>query len=98
MGKSVGRIFAGIGTLGLSEVARATQPEPPKPPKMPEPPPLRTLAPEEKELTSAEISQRSAQAKSAGGLQSPNYLGLDSNMSPFQQSEEHTSELQSREN
>ncbi len=87
MGKSVGRIFAGISTLGLSEVARATQPEPPKPPKMPSPEavPLRPLAPEEKELTSAEISQRSAQAKSAGGLQSPNYLGLDSNMSPFQQ-------------
>ncbi len=87
MDKSAGRIFAGITTLGLSEVARATQPEPPKPPKVPEPTaaPMRELPPEEKELTTGEISQRASQAKSGGGLQSPSYLGLDSAMSPFQQ-------------
>jgi len=85
LGKSVGRIFAGITTLGLSEVGRAIQPEPPKPPKMPAPAPLRELAPEEKELTTGAISQRAMQAKAGGGLQSPSYLGLDSAMSPFQQ-------------
>jgi len=85
MGKLAGRVLTGIGTLGLSEVARAAAPEQPKL-KMPTPqlPPMRELPAEEKDLTSEEIGSRARAAKGAVGLMSPSYLGLDPNMSDLQ--------------